>query len=168
MSPSARPPLAVLVVLLSSQAAPAAPLRDGWFDQDKRKHFVISLGLAAGGYGAGAVLSRERHVRLITGAGLALGVGLGKEIHDRRQGRLFSFKDLAWDAAGTAAGLGLAWLLDTLLWPERAPAATWASERTGRRGWEQGGCAQHGEGARRTHLLLVCTTVRSVLTETRE
>jgi len=131
---------ALLALLLASWEAPAAPARDGWFDQDKPKHFVISLSLAGLGYGAGAALSDSRPVRCLTGAGLALGVGLGKELYDASQGRPFSYKDLAWDAAGTAVGLGLAWLLDTLL----------------------------GTGGSQAFRLLPCTGVRPELSETRE
>jgi uncharacterized protein YfiM (DUF2279 family) len=34
-------------------------------------------------------------------------VSIGKEIHDRRAGGEFSFKDLTWDALGMAAGAAL-------------------------------------------------------------
>jgi uncharacterized protein YfiM (DUF2279 family) len=34
--------------------------------------------------------------------GIAGAVSIGKEVHDRRAGGRFSWRDLAWDAAGVA------------------------------------------------------------------
>jgi len=37
--------------------------------------------------------------------GITLGVGVARELHDRRiPGNIFSVRDLTWDALGTAAG----------------------------------------------------------------
>ncbi|MDY7228844.1 hypothetical protein [Hyalangium rubrum] len=151
----ARGRLALLVLLLSSPAALGAPPRDDWFSADKRNHFLISMGLAGVGYGAGAALSEERPVRWLTGAGLSLGVGLGKELHDRSQGRLFSVKDLAWDAAGAAVGLGLAWLIDSLL-SERAPRAVQQRRGGADGGWKPGPCPPRTQGTSEAVTLLLC------------
>ncbi|WP_426745400.1 hypothetical protein VZQ01_30830 [Myxococcus faecalis] len=112
-----------LVALLASPVASAAS-GDDWLGPDKPKHFAACFVLAGVGYGAGALLFEPPEARLWTGAGLAMGVGVGKELYDLGRGTTFSFKDLAWDAAGTATGLGVSWLVDRLLFgPTPSPQA---------------------------------------------
>jgi len=55
----------------------------------------------AGAQAAGAGRGTAR----VTGIGAAVAVSLGREIHDRKTKGLFSVRDLAWDAIGTAAAL---------------------------------------------------------------
>ncbi|NTX33500.1 hypothetical protein HUA78_03535 [Myxococcus sp. CA033] len=115
------------LLLLSTTTPARAASGDDWLGSDKPKHFAACFVLAGVGYGAGALLFELPEARLWTGAGLALGVGVGKELYDLGRGTRFSFKDLAWDAAGTATGLGVAWLIDRLVFgpPSSAgPAAT--------------------------------------------
>jgi putative lipoprotein len=102
-------------VVLRATPAFADDTRDPWFGRDKALHFSVSAGLAAGGYAAAALVSREEPPRLLFGAGFALGVGIGKEIADRYTGGDPSYRDLAWDAAGTAAGVLLTWAIDRAL-----------------------------------------------------
>ncbi|MCP3057944.1 hypothetical protein LXT21_04050 [Myxococcus sp. K38C18041901] len=112
-----------LIALLSSPVASAAS-GDDWLGPDKPKHFAACFVLAGVGYGAGALLFEPPEARFWTGAGLAMGVGVGKELYDLGRGTTFSFKDLAWDAAGTATGLGVSWLVDRLLFgPTPSPQA---------------------------------------------
>jgi uncharacterized protein YfiM (DUF2279 family) len=103
---------------------------DDWLGPDKALHFSISIGLAGAGYAGGALLCPEKpHVRWLTGAGVALGAGLGKEFYDLARGTRFSWPDLAWDAAGTATGLALSWAIEQILirgsspQPAKAPPA---------------------------------------------
>ncbi|MCP3162560.1 YfiM family protein [Myxococcus qinghaiensis] len=115
------------LLLVSSTPTPArAASGDEWLGPDKKKHFAACFVLAGVGYGAGALLFEPPEARLWTGAGLALGVGVGKELYDLGRGTTFSLKDLAWDAAGTATGLGVAWLVDRLLFgpPSSEASAT--------------------------------------------
>jgi uncharacterized protein YfiM (DUF2279 family) len=51
-------------------------------------------------------------VRLGTGAALGLGAGVAKELFDLHTGGDPSWRDLAWDALGTATGLLVAYLVD--------------------------------------------------------
>lgn len=122
--------LLVLPALLLGRPALAAPSGDDWLGADKAKHFGVTLGLAGVGYGGGALLFDSPRARLLSGAGLAMGVGLGKELYDLGRGSRFSWKDLAWDAAGTATGLALSWLIERLFFsePPRRPAAEPATE----------------------------------------
>ena len=108
---STRLPLAIVVLLAlgASTADPAAAQRvgrprfeDAWTGEDKVKHFVASAAVEAMGYGgARVVLDRDASIGVAIGA--AALAGLLREIHDGRDGR-FSYKDLAWDALGIAAG----------------------------------------------------------------
>ena len=108
---SARLPLALAAFLALSliAATPAAAQRvarprfeDAWTGEDKVKHFVASAAVEAMGYG-GARIVLDRDASIGVAIGTAALAGLLREIHDGRDGR-FSYKDLAWDALGIAAG----------------------------------------------------------------
>lgn len=112
MRPTRRSLLGLLLVLPGTSALGAAP-GDDWLGPDKAKHFAACTVLAGAGHGGGALLFEGSVGRWLTGAGLAMGAGLGKELYDTRSGGSgFSGKDLAWDAVGTATGLGVAYLVD--------------------------------------------------------
>lgn len=102
--------LALLLLPASSLAA-----RDPWFAKDKYLHLGASAAIATGGYALGAYLWGEPGPALATGAALALGAGVGKELLDLAGMGHPSWKDLAWDVAGTGAGLALAWSAHALL-----------------------------------------------------
>jgi putative lipoprotein len=89
---------------------------DDWFGRDKALHFGATFVIAGAGYAGGAAISGEPVVRLGTGAALAMGAGIAKEMHDRATGGDASLRDLTWDAVGTATGLFTAWLIDRYLW----------------------------------------------------
>lgn len=111
---SARSALAALVLLAVPVSGRAAS-GDDWFGRDKPKHFMACAAATGVGYGAGAVLFDSPGARALTGVGLGLGVGLGKEVYDKARGSVFSVKDLAWDAAGTATGLLASFLVDRFI-----------------------------------------------------
>jgi putative lipoprotein len=104
----------LLAVALSLALVPdaAAADPDPWFGRDKALHFSVSSVLAGGGYVGAAAFSERTGVRVATGAGLALSAGIAKEAYDRYSGGDASWRDLTWDAVGTATGLLVAWLLD--------------------------------------------------------
>ena len=121
--------LVALAVALVLRPTPAAA-QDDWFGRDKALHFGATFVLAGAGYAGGAAFSREPVVRLGTGAVLAMGAGIGKEMADRIDGGDPSLKDLTWDALGTATGLLTAWLIDHYLFSRgrgRAAAVSGAS-----------------------------------------
>ena len=76
---------------------------DKWLAPDKLKHFFVSAFVESASYSALRAARVNRHDAILSGAGLTLGVGLAKELHDTRTGEGFSFRDLTWDAAGTGA-----------------------------------------------------------------
>ncbi|QRN94785.1 hypothetical protein JRI60_37580 [Archangium violaceum] len=114
--------LSLLLPLSARGGEPEIPSTDDWFGRDKALHYSVSAGLAGAGYTGGALLFEEPGARWLTGAGLALGAGVGKEVYDAWRGSFFSFKDLTWDVLGTATGLGLSWAIDRLFFHREASA----------------------------------------------
>src|SRR5262245_21991436 len=80
--------------------------------RDKALHFGISAGLAAGGYAASTPFVDARWQRAALGSGFALCVGAGKELYDLSGHGDPSWKDFAWDVAGTAVGIAIALAVD--------------------------------------------------------
>ncbi len=109
---------AALVALALASASPR-PARaadpDPWFGRDKALHFGATFVLGSGGYAGAALLTERPAWRATTGAGVGLGVGIAKEVYDRYAGGDPSWRDLTWDAVGTATGVLVAWLLDRYL-----------------------------------------------------
>lgn len=102
----------LLVLLLWAGSASAQVDPDPWLAPDKALHFSFSAGLAGLGYGGAALMTDDRGVRLAVGAGVALTAGIAKELADLAGLGRPSWKDLAWDVAGTGVGLLVSWLLD--------------------------------------------------------
>jgi putative lipoprotein len=106
-------PALTLLVALAPTARAADP--DPWLGRDKALHFGASLTLAGGGYGGAALLTQRTEVRAAPGIGLAMSAGIAKEVYDRYAGGDPSWRDLTWDAVGTATGVIVAWLIDRYL-----------------------------------------------------
>lgn len=111
--------LSLAAACLLAPTMARASEEDPWFGEDKLKHFGGSALLAGGGYAIGAAFFDGVPARLATGAGIALGAGVAKEIADLAGAGDPSWRDLAWDVAGTGVGLLLAWGVDAVLF---APA----------------------------------------------
>jgi uncharacterized protein YfiM (DUF2279 family) len=94
--------------------AHAAP-DDPWFGTDKLLHFSVSAALSGGGYAASALVLEEPPARALAGAGFSLTMGIGKELYDLHTDGDPSMRDLVWDVAGTAVGVGIAVLIDLAL-----------------------------------------------------
>src|ERR1041384_7369360 len=79
------------------------PGGDRWFSTDKAKHFFMAAFSQSASY-SGLRALRLSHEGALTGApGIAAAVSVGKEVHDKKSGQIFSLKDLTWDAAGMGA-----------------------------------------------------------------
>lgn len=112
-APGAAPFVSVALLASLLAAGPArASDRDPWFGPDKALHFGASALLAAGAYGATALVTDDRGVRLAVGGGFALSLGIAKELWDLSGHGDPSWRDLTWDAVGTASGLAVAAALD--------------------------------------------------------
>ena len=77
---------------------------DRWFGADKAKHFVASLVIQSAGHSVLRANGLEYREAAWTAGAITLGVGLSKELWDRRSGRDFSARDLAADVAGGGTG----------------------------------------------------------------
>lgn len=107
--------IGLVLVLLVSNAAAAQTDPDPWFAPDKALHFTFSAGIAAAGYGGTALFTEDRGVRIGVGVGLALTAGIAKELFDLAGFGDPSWKDFAWDCAGTAVGVVLSWIVDVFI-----------------------------------------------------
>lgn len=98
-----------LTVLLQAGCRTPAPIDDPWFARDKALHFVGSAILAGTAYAAlannpDAIDAPEAPLAF----GFALSFGVAKEAYDQNIKRTFwSWRDLAWDVAGAAAGCAI-------------------------------------------------------------
>lgn len=115
--------LTAAAVLCATPAARAAP-HDPWLGKDKALHFAATSTLSIGGYAVGRAAFEERSQAALLGAGLAMGAGVAKELADLGGAGNASWRDLTWDAIGTATGLLFAWTLDRLFerWFTAPPA----------------------------------------------
>ncbi len=77
-----------------------APNQDRWLGPDKWKHFAAAALIQSVGYAAFRRDDTARPVALWRATAVTSTISLGKEFFDRHQGRDFSARDLAWDAAG--------------------------------------------------------------------
>jgi putative lipoprotein len=77
---------------------------DSWFGTDKIKHFFLSAFVQSLSYSVIQVTTKgSRSSLMLSASATTAAVGVGKEIHDSRMKGEFSFRDLAWDAAGIGA-----------------------------------------------------------------
>lgn len=93
------------LALLAGNAAACGTHNDDWTGSDKAAHFGVSLALGVGA----SRLSDDTW----TAFGLALVPGVAKELYDStRDCNRFSWKDMAWNAAGAYVGVRTGnWLL---------------------------------------------------------
>ena len=82
--------------------APQAAGADRWFAADKIQHFVASAFVEGLSYSSLRAAGVTHGSAMLTASVVTLGVGVGKEAHDRHTESDFSARDLAWDIAGGA------------------------------------------------------------------
>lgn len=92
-----------MMLALSAALLLAAPPKDRWFGTDKVKHFFMSAFVQSAGFSAARALGASNSGAQVAGGVATAVVGIGREVHDRRVGRIFSVRDLTWDAAGGVA-----------------------------------------------------------------
>ena len=97
--------LSLVVNIVYAQTAVA---RDSWFGIDKIKHFFMSAFIESVSYSALQAARVKRRPALTGAIGVSAAFGVARELHDRRTpGNRFSYRDLTWDAVGTAAGAAM-------------------------------------------------------------
>jgi putative lipoprotein len=102
----------LLACLLSSKTARAD---DEWLGRDKFLHFGVSAAIAGTGYAVSSLVFDERWQRATAGGSTALAAGAAKELYDLGGAGDASWKDFAWDVAGAAVGVGVAFAIDLAL-----------------------------------------------------
>jgi putative lipoprotein len=117
--------VAVEVVFLTTLATPPAKAADPdpFWGKDKALHFVSAGVLAGAGYAVTTALTNDRWKAFAVGGAVGLGAGAAKEGLDALGYGDPSWKDFAWDAIGTAFGLGVAFVIDAGVrgsWPPLA------------------------------------------------
>ena len=100
-------PAAAQRVAVPAEAQVVSRPGDPWLGEDKVQHFVASAGATTLAFGA-ARIALDHESAVIAGIGVGAVAGLLKEVHDRRIGRIFSWRDLLYDAAGIA--LAYVWI----------------------------------------------------------
>ena len=78
-------------------------------------HYSVSFMLAADVYTVASAHTESPAWRALWGSAFSLSAGLAKEVLDESNGRRFSWRDLTWDALGTATGTTVVWLIDRYL-----------------------------------------------------
>lgn len=97
----------IRVLLLASAMAWPGPGTARWFGADKIKHFLLSALVQSVTYSSARAVRVDRAPAQAMGGAAVLGVGVLKEIHDRRSGKPFSIEDLFWDSAGGISAAAL-------------------------------------------------------------
>jgi uncharacterized protein YfiM (DUF2279 family) len=86
------------------RAATPRPLEgDAWLGADKFQHFWMSFATTAYGFAAARTAGIDTGAALYIAVPVSAAAGVGKEIHDRRRGGIFSVRDLVADGLGIAA-----------------------------------------------------------------
>jgi putative lipoprotein len=114
--------LAAVGLCVVPRVAHADDRADDWFGRDKALHFGASAIISSTAYGVTTAFDDRRSVAFIVGGSVALTAGLAKEGYDALGYGTPSWKDLAWDVAGTLVGLGIAYGVDAIF--RREPTRT--------------------------------------------
>jgi uncharacterized protein YfiM (DUF2279 family) len=96
-----------LVLVFALHFGPEHPGGDSWFAADKAKHFFTAAFVQTLSFGGLRATGLHRNASLVGATTVSSSVSIGKELHDRSSGGVFSLKDLAWDAAGIGAATAL-------------------------------------------------------------
>jgi putative lipoprotein len=78
---------------------------DEWFAKDKYTHFLLSTAISAAVANAAKNNGNENCDAALIGFSVTLTLGAAKETYDKRKkGTFYSYRDMVWDAAGSATG----------------------------------------------------------------
>lgn len=100
-------PRLALVFTLHFGSGPRNAADDRWMSSDKARHFFTSALLDCLAYSVLRTTRVSQKDALVGAGALTAGVGIGKEVYDRKFGGDPSLKDLAADGAGIAAATAL-------------------------------------------------------------
>ena len=94
-----------LSLALNFVFAQAAVTRDSWFGSDKIKHFFLSAFATSVSFSALQAVGADRRTAMTGAIGASIGLGVSRELYNLRTTKVFSFKDLTWNAIGTGAAV---------------------------------------------------------------
>jgi putative lipoprotein len=80
---------------------------DRWLSSDKARHFFMSAFVQSASFSAIRATGVSRNASLAGATAVSAGVGIGKELYDRKVGGDPSWKDLGADGAGILAATTL-------------------------------------------------------------
>ena len=91
----------MLCLCMSLRTGPEVPA-DRFFAEDKLKHFAVSFVFTSLATSGARATGLSRGTSLLAGASAGMGLGVAKELRDRRspESGTASLYDLAWDAIG--------------------------------------------------------------------
>jgi uncharacterized protein YfiM (DUF2279 family) len=95
-----------MIATLALAVVIAADTGESWIGRDKMKHFFVSSLVHGMAYSASRSIGSRGQAQIAGGAAVVV-TGLWKELADRRAGRPFSVRDLAWGMAGGTASAAL-------------------------------------------------------------
>jgi putative lipoprotein len=84
-----------------------APDADRWLSSDKARHFFMSAFVQSASFSAIRATGVSRTTSLAGATAVSAGIGIGKELYDRKFGGDPSWKDLGADGAGILAATTL-------------------------------------------------------------
>jgi putative lipoprotein len=79
------------------------PAPDKWLSSDKAQHFLMSAFVQSTAFSAIRLTKASRNQSLAGATVISAGVGIGKELYDKKFGGDPSWKDLVADGAGIGA-----------------------------------------------------------------
>jgi putative lipoprotein len=83
--------------------AQSAATGDSWFGIDKLKHFFLSAFATSVSFSALQAAGANRNTAMAGAIGASAALGISRELYNLRTTKVFSLKDLTWDAIGTGA-----------------------------------------------------------------
>ena len=95
-----------MIRIFAFAIAVAADTGDSWIGRDKVKHFLVSAFVHSVAYSATRFVTDRASAQIVAG-GAVVSAGVLKELADRRGGRPFSVRDMAWGMAGGVASASL-------------------------------------------------------------
>lgn len=99
----------ILAITMLGACSPLPPKDDPWTSRDKYKHAATSAVIGALAVRVARDRDAGRCDAFRIGATASIGIGAGKELLDQEiRNKGWSWRDLAWDAAGGTLG---AWLV---------------------------------------------------------
>jgi uncharacterized protein YfiM (DUF2279 family) len=96
-----------LSLALNLVFAQTAVTGDSWFGIDKLKHFFLSAFATSVSFSALQAAGANRNTAMAGAIGASAVLGISRELYNLRTTKVFSFRDLTWDAIGTGAAAAI-------------------------------------------------------------